>query len=253
MAKKNNKKGQTSTSAPIRSRTFTFEIYPEWSFFNDIVAHMIQGKYAMILHDKDINEDTGEIKKPHVHVVLKYGGRRTLTSVQNEYKKYGLESRFCDTCNERAMLRYLIHLDNPEKHQYSKNEIDTNMKVDCETAWNDEISSEEGFRLLNDFIMNTERKITQAEMNSFALNNGLTKGLRSFGNQLNNARIEHNREFDYNVHDNKMTDVINGLQNRIAELEHNYAVSSEENMRLRGISIDDDRNDLWEGLDDENK
>lgn len=192
MSKK--KKEQNPNSAPLRSRTFTLELYPEWSYFNDIISHITSGKYALILHDKDIkNEETGELKKEHVHVVLKYGGRRTLSSVQNEYKIFGLEKRFCDTCNERAMLRYLIHLDDPDKYQYSKDEVDTNMKNDCESAWNDEITSDEAFLSLNEYINESEYQITQAELNFYAIKNGLLRGLKAYGSQINAARLEKNK------------------------------------------------------------
>lgn len=69
------------------------------------------------LHDKDI-DPTGEPKKPHYHLLLCYDGPTTYNNVKN----------LCDSLNAtipikiespRGMYRYHIHLDNPEKYQYS--------------------------------------------------------------------------------------------------------------------------------------
>lgn len=69
------------------------------------------------LHDNDVNDD-GELKKPHCHVVFK-----TTNTVSRSY----VEKTFIATMrgvgcekvhNYIGMLRYLCHLDNPEKSQY---------------------------------------------------------------------------------------------------------------------------------------
>lgn len=68
------------------------------------------------LHDKDINP-TGEVKKPHYHIIFNYDGPTTYNHVKE----------LCDSLNMtipikleslRGMYRYHIHLDNPEKYQY---------------------------------------------------------------------------------------------------------------------------------------
>ena len=68
------------------------------------------------LHDKDINP-TGEVKKPHYHIIFNYEGPTTYNHVKE----------LCDSLNLtipikleslRGMYRYHLHLDNPEKYQY---------------------------------------------------------------------------------------------------------------------------------------
>lgn len=68
------------------------------------------------LHDKDINP-TGEVKKPHYHIIFNYEGPTTHNHVKE----------LCDSLNMtipikleslRGMYRYHLHLDNPEKYQY---------------------------------------------------------------------------------------------------------------------------------------
>lgn len=68
------------------------------------------------LHDKDINP-TGEVKKPHYHIIFNYDGPTTYNHVKE----------LCDSLNMtipikleslKGMYRYHLHLDNPEKYQY---------------------------------------------------------------------------------------------------------------------------------------
>ena len=69
------------------------------------------------LHDKDV-DPTGESKKPHYHIIFNYEGPTT----------YEHMKEICDSLNLtipikleslRGMYRYHLHLDNPEKYQYS--------------------------------------------------------------------------------------------------------------------------------------
>ena len=68
------------------------------------------------LHDKDI-DPTGEVKKPHYHIIFNYEGPTTYNHVKE----------MCDSLNMtipikleslKGMYRYHIHIDNPEKYQY---------------------------------------------------------------------------------------------------------------------------------------
>ncbi len=223
----NKKKKSARSSSPVRSRTFTAELYPEWDNFAFILTQIRKYNYAYCLHDKDVKDDeTGELKKAHVHVVMKFTGRRTLSSVKNEMMGYGVPDNLVNTCNERVMLRYLIHKDNPEKYQYPLSDIQTNMSDAVHDAMNDEITSDEAFRILNKYIMQSETHISQAEMNMYALDNGLLKGLKAYGSQLNGARIEHNKSLE--------------VEDRVEIVEERYRALMEENASLsRKQTIDD--------------
>ena len=201
------KKVQTSTPAPRRTNTFAFLLYPEWSNFNQIIAYIQNEKYALILHDMDLKDDeTGELKKPHVHCVVRFQGRRTLQSVQNEYKKMGVEGRFIETCNERVMLRYLTHVDDKEKYQYPYEQIDTNDKKWVERAYKENLSASEQLYMILDFIDAQEGKnISNAAMMRYAINNGCYNALRSNGAMLGRCVNEHNRELE--IHD-KVADAL---------------------------------------------
>lgn len=93
--------------------------------------HFGNGRYAYILHDKDINED-GELKPSHVHLVFISPIGKSSDNWIEFFKKWlNVDSDAISiemVKNEKACLRYLIHLDNPTKHQYSSDEVKTNMK-----------------------------------------------------------------------------------------------------------------------------
>lgn len=74
------------------------------------------------LHEFDINEATGEMKKPHWHIVLSFDGPKSFDQV-----KEILDPVRCpmpQRCHSlKGAVRYFAHLDNPEKHQYSPSDI----------------------------------------------------------------------------------------------------------------------------------
>ena len=109
----------------VKKRNWTFVLYPESApaDWNDRLK--LSGLMCAVspLHDKDINP-TGEAKKPHYHVLLVYSGPTTYNAVAkftaslNATIPQALES-------VRGMYRYFSHKDNPEKYQYSEEEIFT--------------------------------------------------------------------------------------------------------------------------------
>lgn len=69
------------------------------------------------LHDRDIHDDTGEVKKPHYHLLLHYTSLKSQRQVKEDLeplRAVGAE-RVRDL---RAYTRYLIHIDDPDKAQY---------------------------------------------------------------------------------------------------------------------------------------
>lgn len=104
-----------------KSKNWVFELYPE--SMNKDYIRVIQEEICVPmcfspLHDKDVNDETGEKKKPHYHVLVMYDGNTT-------YKN--IKENICDKLNGtiplpclsvRGTYRYHLHLDNPEKYQY---------------------------------------------------------------------------------------------------------------------------------------
>lgn len=97
-----------------------------------------RGRYAYILHDKDVLE-SGEIKGNHIHLVFT---AESAKSSANWIKHFSdllhLEQEAVSVemqGSEKKCLRYLLHLDDPAKHQYDRSEVITNMPETCKKAW----------------------------------------------------------------------------------------------------------------------
>lgn len=107
-----------------RSLTWTFIIYPESlpeDWLEQLRAEHILGAVSP-LHDKDVNP-TGEFKKPHYHVALKFPSKKSMLQVSRIARKLGSNVNPQPIDNFEGMIRYFLHIDNPEKYQYEIKDI----------------------------------------------------------------------------------------------------------------------------------
>jgi hypothetical protein len=107
-----------------RTRNYTFVVYPDSLPANWL--EILEQTHVPIaispLHDEDVNEHTGEFKKPHYHVNMYYSGPKTLEQVLETIKPLGVQ--FVEPMRDvSGCTRYLCHLDNPEKAQYPVEQI----------------------------------------------------------------------------------------------------------------------------------
>lgn len=113
-----------------QARYWTFLVYddsaPEnWrAILDDLHAPWVESPY----HDKDTNPD-GTPKKPHTHIMIFFEGK----------KSYEQMLRVVDLVNApeplpvlspQGLIRYFIHLDNPEKFQYNLLDIVPHQGID---------------------------------------------------------------------------------------------------------------------------
>lgn len=107
----------------VKGRDWTFIVYPEsapddWrSILDDTFMKWVESP----LHDKDVNPD-GEIKKPHWHILLSADGPITEKAVQKIVKPLNCPLPR-KVGSSRGLVRYMVHMDNPEKYQYSLDDI----------------------------------------------------------------------------------------------------------------------------------
>jgi hypothetical protein len=121
---------KSSGNKETRTRNWTLVLYPESAPENwrEILDDMHIEWIESPLHDKDINAN-GEPKKPHWHILLMFGGVKTYEQVKEITDK--LNSPIPERChNAKAMVRYMAHLDNPDKAQYSISDIKAHGGVD---------------------------------------------------------------------------------------------------------------------------
>ena len=113
-----------------RTRNWTIIIYPESapSNWRDILDEEHIEWVESPLHNKDINA-TGETKKEHYHVLLMFGGVKSYDQVLEFVKP--LNCPIPARChNAKALVRYMAHLDNPDKFQYNISDIIAHGGVD---------------------------------------------------------------------------------------------------------------------------
>lgn len=109
----------------VKKRNWAFVLYPD-SAPSDWREQLRRSGVACAispLHDRDINP-TGEPKKPHYHVILVYGNPTTYNNVKG-FTNGQLGQTIPQALEQvRGYYNYLTHADNPEKAQYSVNEIE---------------------------------------------------------------------------------------------------------------------------------
>lgn len=103
-----------------RIRNFAFILYeesssPEWKYkLSDMCIPCF-----VVYHDKDINPD-GEIKKPHYHVLCSFQNPVGTKKIEGIINNLGAANgQYQEVACLRSYARYLCHLDNPDKFQYS--------------------------------------------------------------------------------------------------------------------------------------
>lgn len=106
-----------------RIRNFACVVYEDSApkIWRDIISNYHVPVYISPYHDRDINP-TGEPKKPHWHVMFMFEGKKSLEQIREIFQSFGgvgLEV----VMSMRGYARYLCHLDNPEKAQYSVDDV----------------------------------------------------------------------------------------------------------------------------------
>lgn len=107
----------------VKKRNWAFVLYPESAPEDWREQLQKTGLQCAIspLHDKDTNPD-GEPKKAHYHVILCYAGPTSFAVVERLTKS--LNQPIPQPLEQvRGYYRYLTHADNPEKAQYSAEDI----------------------------------------------------------------------------------------------------------------------------------
>lgn len=104
----------------VRSASWNIIVYPESAPVNwREILDTAQIKWCESpLHDKDVNA-TGEPKKPHWHVLLSFPSMKTAEQVLELVEPLKCPSP--QKCNSiEGSVRYMAHIDNPEKAQYDR-------------------------------------------------------------------------------------------------------------------------------------
>ena len=112
-----------NTSGSGRTRNYATVVYEDSAPENwkDILSEEFVPCFISPYHCNDINPN-GEKKKPHYHILIMFDSVKTSEQAQEIFSK--INGVGCEKVNSlRGYARYLCHLDNPEKFQYSTSEV----------------------------------------------------------------------------------------------------------------------------------
>lgn len=106
-----------------RTRNWTFVVYPDSAPQNwrEIIDEDHIQWIESPLHDQD-KDANDEMKKAHWHVLLMYGGLKSYKQIEELTQR--INATIPQKCaSTKGLVRYMVHMDNPEKFQYSRSEI----------------------------------------------------------------------------------------------------------------------------------
>lgn len=140
----------SKSSGDGRTRNWSCVVYPESApeAWRDVLDELHIQWIESPLHDLDV-DPTGELKKPHWHIVLLFDGPKSYDQVKGLLVP--LRCPIPQRCQSvRGSVRYMAHLDNPEKHQYSMSDIVAHGGVDVADLLRP--SSGERYSMIRDMI-----------------------------------------------------------------------------------------------------
>lgn len=116
---------------PSKSKYFCAVLYPQSTNYDvDKLIKALAEEHLTFavspIHDRDLDVD-GSIKKGHYHLLIAYTSATTLSNIRSWFNVCGMPEsdlhsvRIC--ASGVGYYRYLTHRDNPEKAQYSANDI----------------------------------------------------------------------------------------------------------------------------------
>ena len=113
-----------------KGRAWISSLKPVWTKKSmEKLAKELKGsaKIYMINHDRDKTEGNNLVE-PHTHFVIQYQTPRNRSTVAN---LLGVKENFILPCKStQSSLRYLLHLDDPQKAQYDYDEVIHNNDAD---------------------------------------------------------------------------------------------------------------------------
>ncbi|MGK0563030.1 replication protein, partial [Enterococcus faecalis] len=131
-----------------RGRNWAIVVYPESLPENWKEIRKSEPVAISPLHDKDVTAE-GELKKPHYHLVLSYNGNKSFEQIDEIARL--LHAPLPERINSlTGSVRYLTHMDDPNKYQYDSSDIQVFGGFDLESILS--LSTGDKRQLLRDMI-----------------------------------------------------------------------------------------------------
>lgn len=122
----------------FRTKIFCAVLYEEDETHKKAIEYIRKNyDHAMVCHDKDVYlEDVirngelvhkkGDLEKAHYQIVFRFSNARWNTAVAEEL---GIKENYLEAAETfKGALTYLVHLNNPEKFQYSIDDVEGPLK-----------------------------------------------------------------------------------------------------------------------------
>lgn len=120
-----------------------------------------------IYHNHDIKIATGELKKPHWHVLIMFGRQIIKTYASRVADELGAANGYWESVPyKHGYARYMCHMDNPEKYQYNPNDVICFGGADYIEFT---INNAEKSKIKNDILIEIIQMVRQNEIKSYAM------------------------------------------------------------------------------------
>lgn len=178
-----------------RGRVHMLLLYPEDETHMAALKFIEQNyEYAYILHNRD-NDESGEIKKEHFHVVVRFGNATWNTAVA---KELGIEINYIQQArNIDNALMYLLHYNDKDKTQYDFEEVKGTLKQRLVQAINS-ANKNEGEKVgeLLQYINEYRGKIYISDFANYCATNGYWSEFRRSATIFLKIIDEHNTRYN---------------------------------------------------------
>lgn len=108
-------------------RYYSFKLisYLSEESIKECLRHKDISHYCYILHDKDVNDD-GTPKETHYHILVTVKQQKSLESIRRMFDNGSGINTLAKVIEDIVHdVRYLTHMDDPQKYQYEKSSIVT--------------------------------------------------------------------------------------------------------------------------------
>ena len=211
-----------------RARVHMLLLYPDNESHVEVLSKITKSyDYAGITHDRDYwtaedekknpEHKQGELKKEHIHIVLRTPNATWNTAI---CKELGLEEKFCEQVkNIDRALQYLLHYNEPDKTQYHIDDVYGSLRVKLsESIKKNEKSEGEKVVELITYIEEQTKPISIKTFASYCASNGYWSEFRRSATIFLKVLEEHNAQF-------RMT----------PQVQAGYIADAEEKARFSGF------------------
>lgn len=188
-----------------RARVHMILLYPDNESHVEVLSKITKSyDYAGITHDRDIwsaddekknpEHKQGELKKEHIHIVLRTPNATWNTAI---CKELGLEEKFCEQVkNIDRALQYLLHYNEPDKTQYSIDDVYGSLRTKLiESIKKNEKSEGEKVVELIEYIETQTTPISIKQFAGYCAKNGYWSEFRRSATIFLKVIDEHNSQF----------------------------------------------------------